>query len=292
MMHRILLLLTCVALSGCSRGVVGRVDIPRRVEADDVTWWNRAKPAPACARLHDAYGRPSQDATLDTFFRAWEARSRPISPAEKALLGDSTRSLYEVIEAFYASLDSLRSRGEAFNRARIAAVPRFVTLDGRGLYYAVTRDPLNRPSEETSSSRNARALTVRADTLTDFRPNIPRQPSQGLLFVTEAERQILTCFLGTQHSPFGSGSIMSPAIPAKTSRQRADVLARYITVVPGHWGGYWHFETQPSVSSVALRKDLLRAKVYFRLGYQGGEALFFRTPTGWDMVDHRLTWIE
>lgn len=47
-------------------------------------------------------------------------------------------------------------------------------------------------------------------------------------------------------------------------------LNNYLFFFHGHWGNYWHMETQPAVSMITFNEVGDSAKVEYRLGYQGG----------------------
>ena len=74
--------------------------------------------------------------------------------------------------------------------------------------------------------------------------------------------------------------------------KRWKFLSNYIKIYYGHWGGYWHINTHPEVDRISLNDRMDKAKVYFRLVYQGGEAELEKINNQWKLIDSQLTWIE
>jgi hypothetical protein len=184
------------------------------------------------------------------------------------------------------------------------------------LFYAPT------PLAETDSSRQARARTLRrngkltalarrnygllgdsffkeeerqealrVDSLPDFRPLL-QVPGKQSIYLTPALQATLTAFLGNQHTPLGQGGLMQPARATKQSRQRQAFLERQVPVRYGHWGGYWHLTSDPLVYNITFDQDLTYARVSFRLGYSGGQAILKRTGQQWQLVVEQRTWTE
>lgn len=125
----------------------------------------------------------------------------------------------------------------------------------------------------------------------DFRPQTTL-PSNKILYLTTDYQTELIQFLGNQHSPLGSGGIMNPARATKKTWMRQKFLNIYLNVIYGHWGGYWHLETHPEVSLIVMNPELTKARLYFRLVYQGGEAFFEKKDGKWTLIESKLTWIE
>ena len=56
-------------------------------------------------------------------------------------------------------------------------------------------------------------------------------------------------------------------------------------ILYGHWGGYWHLETHPEIQRITFNRDFTIAKIDYRLGYQGGEAIYLYINGGWTFND-------
>ena len=85
---------------------------------------------------------------------------------------------------------------------------------------------------------------------------------------------------------------MNPSRPAGESEKRYKAIRTFIPVLHGHWGGYWHLETHPSVFFIVFNKSLTTARFDFRIGYQGGEATLVKNSKGWTIKKSEATWIE
>jgi hypothetical protein len=205
--------------------------------------------------------------------------------------------------------------------------PALLVKHTRQLYYSDTAlDSLlaytPTPLAETDSSRQARMRTLRkngkltalarrnygllgdsflkeeeeqgpllTDSLTDFRPLVQVAGRQSICLMP-ALKATLTAFLGTQYTPLGQGGLMQPARAKKQSLKRQAFLERQVPVRYGHWGGYWQLTSDPLVYNITFDHDLTYARVSFRIGYGGGQAIFKRTGQQWDMLVEQPTWRE
>jgi hypothetical protein len=136
-----------------------------------------------------------------------------------------------------------------------------------------------------------RQEALRVDSLPDFRPLL-QVPGKQIIYLTPALQATLTTFLGNQHTPFGQGRLMQPARATHQSLKRQAFLERQVPVRYGHWGGYWQLASDPVVYGITFDQELTYARVSFRLGYRGGQAMFKRTGKQWQLVVEQPTWIE
>ena len=125
----------------------------------------------------------------------------------------------------------------------------------------------------------------------NFRPETTL-PKDLRLFLVPPYHGELIQFLGNHHTPLGAGGIMYPARASKKTFERQVFLNKYLNVIYGHWGGYWHLETHPEVSLIIMNPSLTKAILHFRLVYQGGEAYLENKDGEWKLVESKLTWIE
>lgn len=125
----------------------------------------------------------------------------------------------------------------------------------------------------------------------DFRPET-MLPNERRLYLASPYKKELIKFLGNQHASLGFGGLMNPARATKKTFRRQTFLNNYITVIYGHWGGYWHLETHPEISLVIINPSLTRAFLFFRLGYSGGDAILEKRNGDWKLIESRLTWME
>lgn len=278
-----------------------------------------SKAAEQCRRLERAYRSPFWGLALTPFFRALERETVPISDAERAALDDTSRAVYEIVEAFYDPPAHRRALGETDYAREIERTTRYSAFNAGTLTYTVARHvATNSPWSFSPEHPEGRAGSgglpaggdtweyteniyppeyqrfnpARLDSIEQFRPRLTAPTAQRILFLKPDDRQALTCFLNRGFVPAGSRGIMSTAVPAQESVNRSRMLRPYLTLVPGHWGGYWHVETQPIVTGVVVNQSLDEAAVMLRLGYRGGYALYRKQAGRWALVREALTWIE
>ena len=67
----------------------------------------------------------------------------------------------------------------------------------------------------------------------------------------------------------------------KEVKKRQLFLEQNIKVWEGHWGAYWQLLTYPEVNSIIFDKEMEYAKVFFRIVYEGGEALLKKENGKW-----------
>ena len=128
------------------------------------------------------------------------------------------------------------------------------------------------------------------DSIDNFRPKVDFG-SDSVLYLTEEYSKSLDKFLGDESTELGEGGIMNPSRPKGESIKRFQFLRPYIPVQHGHWQG-WLLETHPEISIIELDNTLTKAKINFRVGYEGGEALIEKTGDNWKIISSKVTWIE
>lgn len=273
-----------------------------------------------CTTLERAYRSPIGGRALGSFFRTLERQTVPISEAERAALDDTSRAVYEVVEAFYDPPAHRHALGETDYAREIARRTRYSTFHTGTFRYVIARhvvapSPISFSPEHPEGQRadwsdlpnrsfglwdyvdpdNPPAYRLfnpaREDSLLRFRPRLTAPPGQRLLYLTDDDVRGLGCFLDRGYVPVGSRGIISTATPLPESANRAQMLRPYLTLVSGHWGG-WHVQTQPIVHGLVVNRALDEAAVTFRLGYRGGYALYRKQAGIWVLDRETLTWIE
>ena len=191
--------------------------------------------------------------------------------------GDTTIALYKIFEKVYLPHD-LPKLGE-WEWGNQNLKEKYVVVQNK-LYYHV--------GDQIEENLG---WGERRDSLLDFQPQVSVK-REKVLYLTGEYKEALNRFLGSEHLPLGSGGIMNPALPAGESQKRANALTPFITLLHGHWGNYWHLETHPEVNNIALNKSLNKAKVFYRVGYMGGEAVLEKRNNSWVITSSKSTWIE
>ena len=214
-------------------------------------------------QLESANSSANADEYYD-FFKTWNRNVRP-NKSEYIYQSNTIATLYDVFRAVYLplALDKLGSWEVG------------TWLNGKSKYIVVQNQIEYQISENDSiAGRDDSSIVIR-----NFRPPV-NIPDTMVLYLTSEYRNAVTTFLDAD------------TLSMRDSASRYITLKQYITIIPGHWGGYWHVETHPAIYSIRLNKNLTRAKAYFRIGYEGGEALLVRTGNVWRITESNMTWIE
>ncbi|MBE9664203.1 hypothetical protein [Mucilaginibacter myungsuensis] len=85
---------------------------------------------------------------------------------------------------------------------------------------------------------------------------------------------------------------MDPSIAADESLNRQKFLEKYIKIKHGHWGGSWLLRSSPTINGIIFDENFTYAKILYRSGYSGGEALMKKTDGKWEFVSKINMWIE
>ncbi|MBN1599277.1 MAG: hypothetical protein JW894_13365 [Bacteroidales bacterium] len=128
-------------------------------------------------------------------------------------------------------------------------------------------------------------------TINDFRPEI-NDDTINCLYLSTDYKSAINCFLGSDEAPGDFNDIVKLAFLTGETHRRYVFLRNFLLFIPGHWGDYWHLETHPEVWLISFNEVKDSAQVYFRIGYEGGEAILGKENDSWKIVDHYMTWIE
>jgi hypothetical protein len=206
---------------------------------------------------------------------------------QPALIVKHTRQLYycdTALDAILAYAATSRAAPDSSRQARVRSLRengKLTALARRN--YGLLGDSFFKEEE--------RQEPLRVDSLPAFRP-ILQVPGKQTIYLTPRLAETLTAFLGNQYTPLGHGGIMQPARATHQSLKRQAFLERQVPVRYGHWGDYWQLASDPLVYSITFDQELTYARVSFRIGYRGGQAMFKRTGNQWQLVVEQPTWIE
>ena len=229
--------------------------------------------------LEQAY-LSSDRSALKSFFKEWELRVPARKP--ESLQSDTIKVIHDVFQTFYRPL-SLGSLGnwEGWTKRLNMAADHIVV--GTKVYFVVKKGNI-------SDDLEAEYSIDERDSIVDFRPYVnTRKP---VLYLTSKYFSVLNKFLGSESTPVGEDNIMDPAMPKGESKKRSKFLVNHIPLAQGHWGGYWHMDSHPRVNLIVLNRTLTKARIYFRVGYQGGEAILEKKGKHWKLLESGATWIE
>jgi len=225
------------------------------------------------AALINAYEKNSAD-SLKLILDSWSRENQ--SKSSVSLIDDTHRDVYKIYQEFYTPLDLSRIGDSEWGPGIYQDVG-YVIIQNH-IFFDYNYDAEVYNVEET-------------DTIWDFRPEITFD-NVKTLYLTDNYAIAINEFLGTEFNPLGTGGVMNPASPTEESWVRWQFLNQFIYIVPGHWGGYWHIETHPEAHVIHFNPQRTKARLHFRLIYQGGEAEFQKSGNTWQMVSSKLTWIE
>lgn len=120
-------------------------------------------------------------------------------------------------------------------------------------------------------------------TIKEFYPSVDLEEDK-VLHLTDTIENEINLFLGTREHPLGEGNIMSPASPKEETLRRYQYIRKYIPILYGHWGGYWHLSTHPEILLVYLDPSLDHAVANYRIGYCFGYAEVKKENGEWKMI--------
>lgn len=127
--------------------------------------------------------------------------------------------------------------------------------------------------------------------LEDFYPTVALEKKR-VLHMTEEYEEEITTFLGSTEQPLGEKHIMGPSVPKGETEKRYQFLRKYVPILYGHWGGYWHLSTHPQIELVYLDNDLKHAVAQYRIGYNFGYAEFVKEEDSWKLVRAKMMGME
>jgi len=117
-------------------------------------------------------------------------------------------------------------------------------------------------------------------------------PKSKVLYLTKEYEDCFYKLLSPNRIKPDSSRVNSPPALSNEIMTRLKYLRLFIPIFQGHWGDYWHLETQPEVEIVVLNRTLDTAKIYYRFGYGGGEAILIKEHTKWFIAKCNESWIE
>lgn len=236
--------------------------------------------------LEAAYENKSID-DLRTFFRLWQNEISQISPDEFANCNDTVKQVYNVFEAFFKPFNIEVLGGSEWG-ADLNKGAEFLIISNAISFGFLTSNAVNTERDNDPFENTKTANESEKSKVENFRPRV-----RNAVYLDSAHARELTSFLGNDHHKFGKGGIMNPARARNGTALRLNFLNQVVKIHYGHWGGYWHLETQPEVFSVLFDQEMKYAKVEYRIVYEGGYAILGRDPTGkWSILRAKKTWIE
>jgi hypothetical protein len=230
-------------------------------------------------KLDSAY-RHQDSSELIGFFNEWILNVKS-NDKKYVTQKKSIESVYDIYGAFYIPSSPFNlGAWEAFH------IPK------NNLEYFVIQNKIFYSVLPDNDFEKFHWETNRIDSINNFKPRIEHLGENRILYLTTEYNNALNGFLGSNYRELGKDNIMSPSLPVGESEKRYRFLKKYIHILHGHWGGYWHLETHPKVSMIVINNELSKAEIHFRYGYQGGETLLEKENGEWVIKSSKATWIE
>jgi hypothetical protein len=217
--------------------------------------------------------------SLQSFFNEWNNLTNP-NEDDFINQNDTVAAVFNTFQTFYNPSDLSKLGGWEWGNS-LNSNSKLIVVQNIVFYTIMPTDDFSKFEWRKT----------KLDSVTNFRPAIT-SGKNNILYLTKEYKEAINRFLGSESSELGEGNIMNPARPKGESENRYKVLRPFIPILHGHWGGYWHIETHPKVEVILFNKTLTKARIDFRVGYQGGEAILERKGNDWKIIKSNATWIE
>jgi len=212
-----------------------------------------------CKELERAF-QSSSTSELEQFFAHWNT-----SVSSNTGQNEIVKVLYEIYREFYSPFD-LKRLGDWEGGNSLNSNCKFAAVQNK-IYYAVVE------KEVFNTWYNIEKF----DSISDFRPILNLEKSK-ILYLLPEYKEALNFFIGT--------------VASENTQARYEFVRPYIPILYAHEGGRWYLATHPEVSRILLTPDKTVAKLFFRVGFQGGEATLEKKNNIWIITESRATWIE
>lgn len=225
------------------------------------------------------YSYEQEQSSISQFFIDW---NRSIKPNSDNFINqnDTIKAVFNVYKEFYKPLDLLKL-GEWEWGNKLNSESQYVAVQNKIFFSVMSNNNFDDFDWRKSKT----------DSIVNFRPPTSLDKNK-VLYLTDEYAKSIGIFLGTESTELGEGNVMNPSRAEGESRKRYEILRPYIPILHGHWGGYWHLQTHPDISVIIFNKKMTKAKIEFRVGYQGGEAMLDKNGNTWTIKESKATWIE
>ena len=228
--------------------------------------------------LETAYQVSSTDG-LEKFFKEWNIS---VTSNTSNNQDNVTKVINEIYKDFYKPLD-LTSLGDWEWGNSLNSNSKYVAVQNR-IDFAIL-------DEELFDIYFYQGIyeSIKFDSICDFRPPLTLEKGD-VLYLTPEYQKALNMFLGTQSRD--ENGVLTPSMPKEDSDKRYAFIRPFIPILHGHRGGYWHLATHPEIMLLFVDTNHGAAKIFFRVGYMGGEATLKKKSNGWYIEESQATWIE
>jgi hypothetical protein len=269
-------------------------------------------------QLDIAYKTNSKE-LLKEFFLKWENDIKSLSKEEEYMLNDTLKQVYNAYIEFYKP-NRIRKLGGSEFGDKIYKNVKYYVVQNRlkifftdKIYYSkkeveeyiplrITQSKLPDSVKQNLLKRNNGKLServierynpnnirienlkfIKRDSILNFRPKINIR-SRKIVFLNNKYEKEISLFL--------SDSTDTKISTKDEKENRKKFIENYVKIYEGHWGGYWQLTTYPEAYSIIFDNKMNYAKIYYRMIYQGGEAILKNENGKWKLIESKLTWIE
>jgi hypothetical protein len=269
-------------------------------------------------QLNIAYKTNSKELLKD-FFLKWENEMKPLPIEQEKNINDTLKQVYKAYVEFYNPSRINKLGGSEFGNKIYKNVKYFVVQNSLKMFFTdkiyysekeveefiplrITQSKLSDSAKQNLLKRKNGKLServierynpnnirfenlklIKRDSILNFRPKI-NIGSKKIVFLNDIYEKEISRFL--------SDSTKTNIQPINERENRKKFIENYVKIYDGHWGGYWQLTTYPEVHSIIFDKKMNYAKIYFRMIYQGGEAILKNDKGNWKLIESKLTWIE
>lgn len=234
---------------------------------------------------------------ITQYFKDWNEKSKKLTKTEYE--NELEENLYKIFKVVYQPYNMVPFINEQmldyFEHDLIKVINQapYIVVQNQ-LHYTI--EDLKDTNEDVYDEYDEYLLTLmdsknEIKTINNFYPQIDIDFNKVLYLTDEYEVEIIS-FLGGEERPFSEKNIMAPAIPKGETEKRYQWLRKYIPILYGHWGGYWHLPTHPEILNVYINKELTHAIANYRIGYKFGFAELKKVNGDWVLIKALMNGME
>ncbi|MDF2590461.1 MAG: hypothetical protein K0S41_4304 [Anaerocolumna sp.] len=234
---------------------------------------------------------------ITQYFKDWNEKSKKLTKTKYE--NELEENLYKIFKVVYQPYNMVPLINEQmldyFEHDLIKVINQapYIVVQNQ-LHYTI--EDLKDTNEDVYDEYDEYLLTLmdsknEIKTINNFYPQIDIDFNKVLYLTYEYEVEIIS-FLGGEERPFSEKNIMAPAIPKGETEKRYQWLRKYIPILYGHWGGYWHLPTHPEILNVYINKELTHAIANYRIGYNFGFAELKKVNGDWVLIKALMNGME
>lgn len=228
-------------------------------------------------KLEKSY-KKNDTLSLVKFLKDWNEIIKPENFEGNSI---ENKTIYEIYNTFYMPNNPIKlGNWEGINLPEDSL--KFLIIQ-KNIYFSILPD---------NDFENFNSKTYKIDSIINFKPSIHNLIQEKILYLTPEYDNVLNKFLGSKYIDYETGKIIETKFSKKEQEKKYNFLKKYIHIIKGHWGNYYHLETHPKINIILLNKEQNKAKVIFRYGYQGGETILEKKDNKWVIISSKATWIE